>query len=76
MKDFINSYTYSRQLVKQRISELSALRSSLVKRGESARAKALDLDRRISLLYEEHGELQAVIAYLSSYRRGEGIGKT
>lgn len=76
MTDLIKNYTYSRQLVKQRIAELSALRRSLVKRGEAARAQSLDLDRRISLLYEEHGELQAVIAHLSSYRRGEDIGKT
>lgn len=69
MNDLINNYTHSCELVEKRISELSELRNRLVKSGDSARAKELDLDRRIRVLYEEHGELKAIIAHLTSYNR-------
>ncbi|WP_028516132.1 hypothetical protein [Ruminococcus flavefaciens] len=76
MTQLIKSYTNSRGLVKQRITELSELRLSLVKRGDIRRVAELDLDRRIRMLYEEHGEMQEIISHLTSYnRRRESFGK-
>ena len=76
MTQLIRNYTNSRDLVKQRITELSELRSSLMEKGESSRVLELDLDRRIRLLYEEHGEMQEIISHLTSYnRRRESFGK-
>ena len=69
MTDLINSYTHSCLLVRQRIAELTAQRRELLGRGDGRRARELDLDRRIRILYEEHGELQQIISHLSSYRR-------
>ena len=76
MTQLINNYTKSRDLVKQRITELSELRRALLKRGDNAKVSELDLDRRIQVLYEEHGEMQAIISHLTSYnRRRESFGK-
>ena len=76
MTQLIKSYTNSRDLVKQRITELSELRRALLKRGDTLRVAELDLDRRIRMLYEEHGEMQAIISHLTSYnRRRESFGK-
>jgi len=76
MTQLIKNYTNSRDLVKQRITELSELRLSLVKRGNIRRVAELDLDRRIRMLYEEHGEMQEIISHLTSYnRRRESFGK-
>lgn len=76
MTQLIKNYTNSRDLVKQRITELSKLRLSLVKRGNIRRVAELDLDRRIRMLYEEHGEMQEIISHLTSYnRRRESFGK-
>lgn len=76
MTQLIKNYTNSRDLVKQRITELSELRLSLVKRGDIRRVAELDLDRRIRILYEEHGEMQEIISHLTSYnRRRESFGK-
>ena len=76
MTQLIKNYTNSRNLVKQRITELSELRLSLVKRGDIRRVAELDLDRRIRMLYEEHGEMQEIISHLTSYnRRRESFGK-
>lgn len=76
MTQLIKNYTNSRDLVKQRITELSELRLSLVKRGNIHRVAELDLDRRIRMLYEEHGEMQEIISHLTSYnRRRESFGK-
>lgn len=76
MTQLIKNYTNSRNLVKQRITELSELRRALLKRGDNAKVSELDLDRRIQVLYEEHGEMQAIISHLTSYnRRRESFGK-
>lgn len=76
MTQLIKNYANSRDLVKQRITELSELRLSLVKRGDIRRVAELDLDRRIRMLYEEHGEMQEIISHLTSYnRRRESFGK-
>lgn len=76
MTQLIKNYTNSRDLVKQRITELSELRLSLAKRGDIRRVAELDLDRRIRMLYEEHGEMQEIISHLTSYnRRRESFGK-
>lgn len=76
MTQLIKNYTNSRDLVKQRITELSELRLSLVKMGDIRRVAELDLDRRIRMLYEEHGEMQEIISHLTSYnRRRESFGK-
>ena len=76
MTQLIKNYTNSRDLVKQRITELSELRLSLVKKGNIRRVAELDLDRRIRMLYEEHGEMQEIISHLTSYnRRRESFGK-
>ena len=76
MTQLIKNYTNSRDLVKQRITELSELRRALLKRGNNAKVSELDLDRRIQVLYEEHGEMQAIISHLTSYnRRRESFGK-
>lgn len=76
MTQLIKNYTNSRDLVKKRITELSELRLSLVKRGDIRRVAELDLDRRIRMLYEEHGEMQEIISHLTSYnRRRESFGK-
>ena len=37
--------------------------------GDPLRAKELDLDRRIRILYQEQNELTEIIAHLTSYRR-------
>ncbi|MCR4638730.1 MULTISPECIES: hypothetical protein [Ruminococcus] len=77
MTKLINDYTKSCFMVKRRISELTRMRDSLMKSGNILRVRELDLDRRIELLYEEHGEMQAVIAHLTAYkRRREGIVET
>ena len=77
MTKLINDYTNSCFKVKQRISELTVMRNTLMKRGDKLKVKELDLDRRIHLLYVEHGEMQAVIAHLTAYkRRREGFGET
>ena len=76
MTQLIKNYTNSRDLVKQRITELSELRLSLVKMGDIRRVAELDLDRRSRMLYEEHGEMQEIISHLTSYnRRRESFGK-
>ena len=76
MTQLIKNYTNSRDLVKQRITELSELRRALLKRGDNAKVSELDLDRRIQVLYEEHGEMQAIISHLTSFnRRRESFGK-
>lgn len=76
MTQLIQNYTNSRDLVKQRITELSELRRALLKKGDNAKVSELDLDRRIQVLYEEHGEMQAIISHLTSYnRRRESFGK-
>ncbi|MCR4638712.1 hypothetical protein [Ruminococcus sp.] len=76
MTQLIKNYTNSRDMVKQRITELSTLRRALLKRGDIRRVSELDLDRRIQLLYEEHGEMQAIISHLTSYnRRRESVEK-
>lgn len=76
MTQLIKNYTNSRNLVKQRITELSELRRALLKRGDNAKVSELNLDRRIQVLYEEHGEMQAIISHLTSYnRRRESFGK-
>ena len=76
MTQLIKNYTNSHDLVKQRITELSELRRALLKRGDNAKVSELDLDRRIQVLYEEHGEMQAIISHLTSYnRRRESFGK-
>ncbi len=76
MTQLIKNYTNSRDLVKQRITELSELRLGLVKKGDIRRVAELDLDRRIRMLYEEHGEMQEIISHLTSYnRRRESFGK-
>lgn len=76
MTQLIKNYTNSRNLVKHRITELSELRRALLKRGDNAKVSELDLDRRIQVLYEEHGEMQAIISHLTSYnRRRESFGK-
>ena len=69
MTELIKNYIKSCKLVEKRISELTDLRSSLLKNGNSSRADELNLDRRIRVLYEEHGELKAIIAHLTSYNR-------
>lgn len=69
MTDIIYNYTHSCELVKQRINELLALRHKLLEGGDPLRAKELDLDRRIRILYQEQNELTEIIAHLTSYRR-------
>ena len=69
MTELIKNYIKSCKLVEKRISELTDLRSSLLKNGNSSRADELNLDRRIRILYEEHGELKAIISHLISYNR-------
>ena len=45
-------------------------------RGDIRRVAELDLDRRIRMLYEEHGEMQEIISHLTSYnRRRESFDK-
>ena len=76
MTQLIKNYTNSRDLVKQRITELSELRSDLIGKGDTLRVSELDLDRRIRILYEEHGEMQQIISHLTAYnRRRESCGK-
>ena len=71
MTELINNYTRSCFLVKQRITELTAMKNGLMKSGNELKVKELDLDRRIHLLYVEQAEMQEVIAHLSSYKRGQ-----
>ena len=77
MTQLIKNYTHSCFMVKQRISELTEMRNILIERGDELKVRELDLDRRIHLLYIEHGEMQEVISHLTAYkRRREGFVKT
>jgi hypothetical protein len=77
MTQLIKNYTNSCFMVKQRISELTAMRNGLMERGDELKVRELDLDRRIHLLYVECEELQEIITHLTAYkRRREGIVKT
>lgn len=77
MTKLINDYTKSCFMVKQRISELTEMRNTLIESGDELKVRELDLDRRIHLLYIEHGEMQEVILHLTAYkRRREGFVET
>lgn len=77
MKNMIISYKASCMKAQKRISELTALRSSLRRQGKESRISELSLDRRIKLLYDENLQMLEVIASLDSYvRRMESRGET
>lgn len=69
MKELIKSYSQSCALVRARISELSAQRSSLADAGEFSRIESLDLERRIRLLYTEQSQMRDIIEHLTAYVR-------
>ncbi|MBQ1518572.1 MAG: hypothetical protein IIZ53_01835 [Ruminococcus sp.] len=69
MKNMLLSYKESCLKAQQRITELSALRSSLRNKGKEARINELALDQRIDLLYAEKVQMQEVIDCLDSYIR-------
>lgn len=77
MTEMINGYRHSCALVKERIGELGRQLSELKKNGNEAEIVSLDLERRISLLYTEHRQMQEIIEHLSAYmRRTEQRAKT
>lgn len=69
MKQLIKNYTDSCTLVKNRIAELTAMKNEMKKRGDIAGIARLDLERRIRLLYCEHGEMMNIVYRLSDYSR-------
>lgn len=77
MRNMITSYKKSCLMAQKRISELTSLRATLRRQGKESRISELALDRRIKLLYDEHMQMQEVIACLDSYvRRMESRGET
>ena len=77
MRELIRSYEHSRDLAKDRIRQLTKERNMLRKNGDTARIAELDLERRIRLLYMEHGELACIVSHLNGYaRRVEERGNT
>lgn len=69
MDRMIKGYIDSCIRVKNRINELTELRNSLKKLGDTFRIEELDLDRRIKLLYSEHEQMQEIISGLTAYMR-------
>jgi hypothetical protein len=69
MDRMIKGYIDSCIRVKNRINELTELRNSLKKLGDTFRIEELDLDRRIKLLYCEHEQMQEIISGLTAYMR-------
>ena len=69
MRKLIQSYIDSCALVRTRIHELSDIRERKRKLGCLTRAEEHDLDKRIKLLYAEHGQMSDVIDHLTSYLR-------
>ncbi len=69
MKELINSYSQSCTLVRTRISELTAQRTKLAESGDYRSIEALDLERRIRLLYTEQSQMRDIIEHLSAYVR-------
>ncbi len=77
MEAITQGYVKSCELVKARISELTAQKNQLSREGRCSEIKQLDLERRIHLLYVEHEDMQEVIRCLNSYhRRRQEIAKT
>lgn len=69
MKELIKSYSQSCALVRARIAELTAQRNILKHSGDYRSIRALDLERRIRLLYTEQSQMRDVIEHLSAYVR-------
>lgn len=69
MENLINGYITGSKLAEKRIGELTALRNTLRKNGETAKIQELGLDRRIELLYTEKYQMMEIIRHLSSFRR-------
>ena len=69
MKQLIKGYIDSCTLVKKRITELTAMKNEMKKHGDLAGISELDLERRIRLLYCEHGEMMNIVCHLSDYSR-------
>ena len=69
MEQLINNYITSCRLAKERIGELTRREKELGRSGALTEAERLDLDRRIKMLYVEHGQMMEVINYLTGYRR-------
>lgn len=69
MKQLIQGYTDSCALVRMRISELTALKNEKKSHGSLSVTEEHDLDKRIRLLYTEHGQMKEIIQYLTGYLR-------
>lgn len=69
MTKMIDGYRKSCCLVRERLSELNTQLGELRKNGNNAEIEALDLERRISLLYAEHRQMQEIIGHLTEYMR-------
>ncbi len=69
MEQLINNYITSCRLAKERIDELTRRERELGRSGSLTESERLDLDRRIKLLYVEHGQMMEVINYLTGYSR-------
>lgn len=69
MKQLIQNYADSCVLVKTRISELTALRNEKKKQGSLSISEERDLNKRIRLLYTEHGQMKDIIIHLTAYLR-------
>ncbi|HBB72033.1 MAG TPA: hypothetical protein DCZ71_05440 [Ruminococcus sp.] len=65
MKQMINEYLESCRMAKNRIKELTLTEKELRKSGKLTESQRIDLDRRIKLLYVEHGEMMEVVNYLA-----------
>ncbi|MBO4878576.1 MAG: hypothetical protein J5501_11255 [Ruminococcus sp.] len=69
MEQLINNYITSCRLAKERIGELTRREKELGRSGSLTEAEKLDLDRRIKMLYVEHGQMMEVVNYLTGYLR-------
>lgn len=69
MKELINSYARSCELLRNRIAELTQEMNTLKRTRGDEEIKKLDLNRRISLLYTEYREGKTIILQLSAYER-------
>lgn len=69
MDQLINNYITSCRIAKERMEELRCRETELSRSGTLTEAERLDLDRRISILSIEHGQMMEVVNYLTGYKR-------
>ena len=69
MYTLINEYKKSSQLVRERIKILTEQKNILMHSGKTDDINAMDLERRLRLLYTENAEITEIIEHLEKYTR-------